>query len=463
MARKSVVVVVGGGLAGLAATAALKRQEGFVVHMLEASSRFGGRVKSVHIPDENGVSVPLGAMYFHGEKGNSLLDFAVQRGIVRREDGRDGKASWMDILSDGTRLPKPVVQRYEEVFRDILSTVTTQGGNGMTMNEYVLAQFNRRTASLAAPPQCSPLSLLECFLYSEGIMEGSKSLEDVGVLRYEDFVWLEGIRSLLFDGNPMQQIVDSLVDDLPSESLHLNCEVESITWNQEEATHPVTVHCTNGDQYSADHVILTVSLGVLKKNCNSSFFNPPLSMDKQEAIKSMGFGAINKVVVQFPEPLLKEGCDSIRLYYKDRSLAEQFPWTRGLHRFHTIPGTNILLVWFAGDHAAMIEQITDSELAEGICRVFERFFQKAIPPPTMVVSSKWYGDPLFCGSYSYSALGSTKQHRSALAAPLEGRTPLQLLFAGEATHPTLFSTANAAYDTGLREAQRLIDFHTMQK
>ena len=70
----------------------------------------------------------------------------------------------------------------------------------------------------------------------------------------------------------MQQIVDSLVDEMPSESLHLNCEIESITWNQ---PHPVTVHSTNGDQYSADHVILTVSLGVLKKKCNSSFFNPP--------------------------------------------------------------------------------------------------------------------------------------------------------------------------------------------
>ena len=67
------------------------------------------------------------------------------------------------------------------------------------------------------------------------------------------------------------------------------------------------------------------------------------------------------------------------------------------------------------------------------------------------------GKPLFCGSYSYSAISSEKQHRAILSTPVDGCTPLQLLFAGEATHTSLFSTANAAFDTGVAAAESLIE------
>ena len=70
--------------------------------------------------------------------------------------------------------------------------------------------------------------------------------------------------------------------------------------------------------------------------------------------------------------------------------------------------------------------------------------------------SKWGSNRLYLGSYSYAALGSTNEMRDVLAAPLDGTTPLQLLFAGEATHSTIFSTAHAAYDTGIREAQHVM-------
>lgn len=47
----------------------------------------------------------------------------------------------------------------------------------------------------------------------------------------------------------------------------------------------VTVTTANGSQLTADHVIVTVPLGVLKQG--SIGFEPPLPADKQEAITSM--------------------------------------------------------------------------------------------------------------------------------------------------------------------------------
>ena len=57
------------------------------------------------------------------------------------------------------------------------------------------------------------------------------------------------------------------------------------------------------------------------------------------------------------------------------------------------------------------------------------------------------------------ASGSSRLDREVLAQPVNGSTPLQLLFAGEATHPSIFSTTVGAYESGIREADRLLSIY----
>ena len=331
-----------------------------------------------------------------------------------------------------------------------------------SLKEFVTERFNERITGLSSPANCSPQAMLECLLSVEGITYASECLEDMNVSRFGDYKWLEGCQNLLFRGTPLQQVVYLLVRELPRECLHLNCEVESIVWNQQlgNQPHPITVHCTNGDQYSADHVITTVSLGVLKSKSNTPFFTPPLPTDKQEAIACLGYGTVDKVFLQFPEPLFLEEYCSVRVFHRDGMVSDKFPWTRHLHRLHTIPGTNILTAWFVGKDAVKIESLSKSEIADGICHILESALSKPIPSPAVVVTSQWHSNPHFCGSYSYPALGSTKQHRSVLSAPVNGCTPLQLLFAGEATHPTQYGSVHGAYDSGIDTAQALINLYT---
>lgn len=54
------------------------------------------------------------------------------------------------------------------------------------------------------------------------------------------------------------------------------------------------------DRITADAVVCTVPLGVLKRNVIQ--FDPPLPEAKKEAIEKMGFGVINKVVLVFEKP-----------------------------------------------------------------------------------------------------------------------------------------------------------------
>ncbi|KAL1432135.1 hypothetical protein MTO96_013471 [Rhipicephalus appendiculatus] len=95
--------------------------------------------------------------------------------------------------------------------------------------------------------------------------------------------------------------------------------------------------------------------------------------------------------------------------------------------------------------------------------------KKDLPLPCEVERSKWYSDPYSRGSYSYISVAcdTTGALPRDLAEPIcepvvhcgtEVTYPV-LFFAGEATHPHFYSTVHGAYESGIREADRLADFY----
>jgi len=60
----------------------------------------------------------------------------------------------------------------------------------------------------------------------------------------------------------------------------------------------VRVH-TGAGVFQADAAVVTVPLGVLKRP-DGLQFQPPLPPRKQAAIKRLGFGCLNKVMLLFP-------------------------------------------------------------------------------------------------------------------------------------------------------------------
>src|SRR6478752_10512840 len=86
------VVIVGAGLAGLAAAAKLG-EAGFSVVMLEARDRIGGRVFTQH--DSAGAPIELGAEFIHGlapeiweplqEQGAEVVEVEGQSWCVKRD------------------------------------------------------------------------------------------------------------------------------------------------------------------------------------------------------------------------------------------------------------------------------------------------------------------------------------------------------------------------------------------
>lgn len=64
----------------------------------------------------------------------------------------------------------------------------------------------------------------------------------------------------------------------------------------------ITLRCADNTEYSADYVIFTASLGVLKSR-HASLFTPTLPDEKIVAIENSEFGSLEKIILEFTEPL----------------------------------------------------------------------------------------------------------------------------------------------------------------
>ena len=69
------------------------------------------------------------------------------------------------------------------------------------------------------------------------------------------------------------------------------------------------------------------------------------------------------------------------------------------------------------------------------------------------IRTNWSRDPYAWGSYSYIARGASRRDVGALAAPVDG----MLFFAGEAANPRRTSTVHAAYESGQRVAEFVLE------
>ena len=92
----------------------------------------------------------------------------------------------------------------------------------------------------------------------------------------------------------------------PANWLHTNTPVNVVRLNPTSGAR-VAVHSTDGNVHPADHVIVTVPLGVLKTD--TDLFDPPLPPVKRDAISKAGFGNVAKIFIHFSAPTW----DSIRV------------------------------------------------------------------------------------------------------------------------------------------------------
>ncbi|KAG9271625.1 spermine oxidase-like [Astyanax mexicanus] len=492
--KEAKIVVVGAGFAGLAAAATLVRAGFQNVQILEANGRVGGRVHTTRPFSQN--IIELGANWIHGQEGNPLFQLAKEHGLLV-----EGVSA-----SKVMCLPRYVTPR-DYFFR--------QGGRQVSTEsvDQVCSLFSKLTSKafeseledkhralslgsfLDAAFAESPLAasedgqrLFEWCKRSECTDEASSSLYEVSASQIGYYIALEGGFFNSLGPGGYQAILDILLKDLPSEIILTNKAVKSIHWDLKEqlqanekggSNHPVKLICEDDGVFEADHVIVTVSLGVLKQQAGT-LFKPSLPKSKLTAIEQLGFGTVDKIFLCFNERFWPEDCAGIQLVWdegpEDKSVytshsegeAWKETWYKKICGFDSVARhPTVLCGWITGREALHMETLQDSEVGDACVRLLRSFTGWSVPDVSKVLISRWGLDPQVLGSYTFVPhnVNGVKEHE-ALAAPIPFKNkipeskPLQVLFAGEATHVNFYTTTHGAYMSGVREAQRLITHYT---
>ncbi|XP_008779558.1 polyamine oxidase 1 [Phoenix dactylifera] len=502
VAKKPRIVIVGAGVAGLTAAHRLYTSSGdlFDLCVVEGGDRIGGRILTAEFA---GDRVEMGATWIHGIGGSPI--YAMAQDLQALTDPRpwermDGfpadplTVAEGGVVVDPARVVSPVTALYRHLMDSARAGDAPVDPKDPSVGSFLRRGLERYRASRgdAGGEGDWTLEALEdaVFAIHENTERTCTSADDLRGLdlaaegEYRDF---PGDQITIAKG--YSRIVEALAAAIPPGAIRLGRRLRRIEWCPDGGGSggPVRLHF-EGDYtpMAADHVIVTVSLGVLKAGMGLGkevglgsppgpgvVFSPALPDFKRGAIGRLGFGVVDKLFMEMdddPErffPFLQMAFDQASSS-SARHVAKIPVWMRRTHSICPIyGGSRVLLAWFAGEEAMELESLGDEDIIRGAHATLDAFLPTVHRRIARVKRSCWARDPLFLGSYSYVAVGSSGGDLDLMAEPLPRETgggdgappPLQILFAGEATHRTHYSTTHGAYFSGIREANRLLQHY----
>jgi monoamine oxidase len=436
--RITEVVVIGAGVAGLACAQALT-EAGLRVTILEARSRMGGRIWTVH-PYLTKAPVELGAEFIHGLP-KEVWQIVARSGLHtheltgnrwRLEQGRLApmSGSWDLIDNIFSRIEESAP---DQSFRDFL--------------EHACGDLPQQTR-------------IEAAAYVESFHACSASRISAHALArwHRSDREIQGHRGFRFP-NGYEGLVRALVASNKPDLLtvRLNTVVTEIAWSP--GTVEVTTQLPEQQHASmrAEAAVITLPLGVLQAlpgTGGAVRFRPELT-EKAGALKQLEMGAAIRLVLCFrhcfwTDPKL------VRSPMPDMSFLsspeELFPtWWSSVSA-----GTAMLTGWSGGVRVEQLSGLGSAAIMERGLEVLHHVFGVPLETLRDLVQEffvhDWQSDPYCRGAYSY-ALADSREPARRLAAAVENT----LFFAGEATEYSGHNgTVHGAIASGQRAATELL-------
>ena len=417
------VIVIGAGVAGLAAARALVR-EGYEVVILEGRARIGGRIHTVH-DARCPVPIELGAEMIHESSDKTKRIARESRLALNELEG----GRWLlerGAFHEEKRFDDRIAKALADAFR------TLRGKSSIP--DRSIAEALART-KLSSKERDLALGFVEGFHAGPADRISARALERGGA---------EGPGRILRIDGGYDRLVDALAAGLGTQ-IRLGRRVTRIAHRKNEVR--VTMRGPTGreTELAAKAVIVAVPLGVL----GDIEFDPVV--DRGAAIDALAMSDVVKVTLRFRTPFWIETKKKLAKAALLHAPGETFPtfWTA---RPAMAP---VLIAWAGGPSAA---RLADSEGA--------RIVEQACDSLALLVGTKrervhdeleafhyhdWSRDPFARGAYSYALVGGSRA-AAAVAKPI-GKA---VFFAGEHTMPSPENgTVEGAIASGERAAKQI--------
>jgi monoamine oxidase len=416
MANDANVIVVGAGIAGLAAARRLA-EAGCSVILLEARERVGGRLLTARSP-HHALPIELGAEFVHG-RPPELLELIREAGLTVFE--REGEL----ICHDGTRLGDcdlgesfglldelPVEP--DMTFAEFLAQAQLPEGVAAGAKSYVegfnAADANRiGTAALRKQQE------------AEEAIDGDTSFRVLeGYDRVTEFV----LERFLGAGG----------------RFYRKTAVTGIDWTAGAAR--VTTANPELPELRTRRIVIAVPLGVLQ--AGSLAIRPAVPC--LSAIERMAMGTARRLTLVFREPFWDRVAPRMSfLLTQERPLPAW--WT-------SFPNESPTLTGWAGGPRALAAPSGDALLEAALASLSKILGRDDLG--SLLVSAHthdWQSDPFSLGVYSYAPKGAVTASEE-MARPVEDT----LYLAGEHTDTTgHWGTVHAALGSGLRAAGQILE------
>ncbi|MCZ4279695.1 NAD(P)/FAD-dependent oxidoreductase [Kiloniella laminariae] len=295
-----------------------------------------------------------------------------------------------------------------------------------------------------------PLDLGAEWIHSDEPQELFRELLDDEDIRFEadllayqpaEFIWEEGrlekepslyTLEYKFKNTTWHDFLDLYLAPASRGKIHYNSPVTKIDY----AGTRTLVTTGKGEVFTADQLLVTVPLGVLKAGMIA--FSPPLPPEKVKAIRDISFPPGLKVFFEFSDKFYPDAVETPERYYYDAAFGKD-------------TARHILGLFCVGEGAESLIALPDEQaVVATVLGELDRIFAgKASALYQKHIVQNWSAEPYVRGSYSHNR---NDPLRRALLAPLGEK----VYFAGEALDEYFDSTVDGAAFSALSVLEEMI-------
>ncbi|XP_071492759.1 peroxisomal N(1)-acetyl-spermine/spermidine oxidase-like [Diadema antillarum] len=490
------VAIVGAGMAGLTAAAELSRSRQCEVLVFEAMDRAGGRILTVK--DFASHVIELGANWIHGTTDNPIFDLAKKHHLLSSScndlSAYDECVAWYHLPDDedctffvdehGNRIDVRLASNSRKIFGEVQELIVRADRNELDYSQN-FGEFMRtgyaeelKQQGVTSDDELRQYWLLyENWCRLECVDIGCEDLQMVHLRSYRNYQVLGGRYLTNLGDEGYQGILDRLLADIPTGSIHHETPVAQICYGECAGEESVLVKTEAGESFLCDHVIVTSSIGFLQQNIHT-FFEPPLPRSKEAALRAFNHVTVNKIFLRFSKPFWSSKDFLIDLLWKPVSEGEELDDEMEKNKFYRMlsefvadtRNEDVLMGWVCGRGAEYAETLTEGELKQSCAALLRQFLDDPnIPEPEAAICSRWHGNRYQRGSYSaFLPMTATGSEYEIMNSPVfcgktgGGHKVPTILFAGEAYHEGFKSTVHGAMTSGLDRAMDLIHYWSQE-